>query len=38
MDIISSVTFDDEYKVLNPKLRMMVKSLKTLKMPLFLGF
>ena len=38
MNIISSVTFDDEYKILKTKLRMMVKSLKALKMPLFLGF
>ena len=38
MNIISSVTFDDEYKILKTKSRMMVKSLKALKMPLFLGF
>ena len=38
MNIISSVTFDDEYKIFKTKLRMMVKSLKALKMPLFLGF
>ena len=38
MNIISSVTFDDEYKILKTKSRMMVKSLKTLKMSLFLGF
>ena len=38
MDIISSVTFDDEYKILRTKSRMMVKSLKTLKMPLLLDF
>ena len=38
INFISSVTFDDEYKILKTKSRMMVKSLKTLKMPLFLGF
>ena len=38
MNIISSVTFDDEYKILKTKSRMMVKSLKALKMPLLLGF
>ena len=38
MNIISSVTFDDEYKNLKIKSRMMVKSLKVLKMPLLLGF
>ena len=38
MNIISSVTFDVEYKFLKAKSRMMVKSLKALKMPLFLGF
>ena len=38
MNNISSVTFDDEYKILKTKSRMMVKSLKALKMPLFLGF
>ena len=38
MKIISSVTFDDEYKILKTKSRMMVKLLKALKMPLFLGF
>ena len=31
MNIISSVTFDDEYKILKTKSRMMVKSLKALK-------
>ena len=38
MNIISSATFDDEYKILKTKSRIMVKSLRTLKMPLFLGF
>ena len=38
MNIIFSVTFDDEYKILKTKSRMMVKLLKVLKMPLFLGF
>ena len=38
MNIISSVTFDDEYKIVKAKSRMMVKSLKALKMPFFLGF
>ena len=36
--IVSSVTFDDEYKILKTESRIMVKSLGTLKMPLFLGF
>ena len=38
MNIISSATFDDEYKILKTKSRMMVKSLKALKVPLLLGF
>ena len=38
MNLISSVTFDDGYKILKAKSRMMVKSLKVLKMPLFLVF
>ena len=38
MNVISSVTFDDKYKILKTKSRMMVKSLKALKIPLFLGF
>ena len=38
MNIFSSITFDDEYKILITKSRMMVKSLKALKMSLFLGF
>ena len=38
MNIISSVKFDDEYKILKTKSRMMVKSLKALKMSLFLRF
>ena len=38
MYIISSGIFDDEYKILKTKSRIMVKSLKALKMPLSLGF
>ena len=38
MKTVSSVTFDDEYKILKTKSIIMVKSLKTLKMPLFLRF
>ena len=38
MNIFSSIAFDDEYKILKTKSRMMVKSLKALKMSLFLGF
>ena len=38
MKIVCSVTFDDEYKILKTKSRIMLKSLRTLKMPLFLGF
>ena len=38
MKIVSSVIFDDEYKILKTESRMMAKSLRTLKMPLFLGF
>ena len=38
MNIISSVTFNNDYKILKTKSRMMVKSLKALKMPLSLGF
>ena len=38
MKIVSSVIFDDEYKILKTESRIMVKSLRTLKMPLFLGF
>ena len=38
MNIFSSITFDDEYKILKTKSRMMIKSLKALKMSLFLGF
>ena len=38
MKIVSSVTFDDEYKILKTESRIMVNSLRTLKMPLFLGF
>ena len=36
--IVSSVIFGDEYKILKTESRIMVKSLRTLKMPLFLGF
>ena len=36
--IVSSVIFDDEYKFLKTESRKMVKSLRTLNMPLFLGF
>ena len=38
MKIVSSVIFDDEYKILKTESRMMKKSQRTLKMPLFLGF
>ena len=38
MKIVSSVTFDDEYKILKTESRVMVNSLRTLKMPLFSGF
>ena len=38
MNVISSATFDDKYKILKTKSRMMAKSLKALKVPLFLGF
>ena len=38
MKIVSSVIFDDEYKILKTESRIMVKSLRILKMPLFLGF
>ena len=38
MNIIFSVVFDDEYKISETKSRMMVKSLKALKMSLLLGF
>ena len=38
MKIISSVIFDDEYKILKTESRIMAKTLRTLKMPLFLGF
>ena len=38
MNIVSSVIFGDKYKILKSKSRMMVKSLRTLKMSLFLGF
>ena len=37
MKIVSPVTFDDEYKILKTESRIMVKSLRTLKAPLFLG-
>ena len=38
MKIVSSVLFDNEYKILKKEARIMVKSLRTLKIPLFLGF
>ena len=37
MKIVSSVTFDDEYKILKTESRITANSLRTLKMPLFLG-
>ena len=37
MKIVSSVTFDDEYKILKTESRIMANLLKSLKMPLFLG-
>ena len=38
MKIVSSVTFDDEYKILKAESRITANLLRTLKMPLFLGF
>ena len=38
MKIVSSVIFDDKYMILKTKSRIMVKSLKILKIPLFLVF
>ena len=38
MKIISSVTFSDEYKILKTESRIIANSLRTLKMPLFLGY
>ena len=38
MKIISSVIFDDEYKILKTESRIMVKSLRSLKMPQFSWF
>ena len=38
MKIVSSVIFDDANKILKTGSRIMVKSLRTLRMPLFLGF
>ena len=38
MKIVSSVIFDDKYMILKTKSRVMVKSLKILKIPLFLVF
>ena len=38
MKIVSSVTFNDEYKILKTKSRIMAKSLRTLKMLLFFRF
>ena len=37
MKIVSSVTFDDEYKILKTESRIMANSQSTLKMPFFLG-
>ena len=38
MNIVSSVTFCDEYKIFKTEPRAMANSLRILKMPLFLGF
>ena len=38
MKTVSSVIFDDEYKILKTESRIMEKSLRILKMPLFSGF
>ena len=38
MKIVSSVTFSNEYKILKTESRIMVKSLRTLKMLLFFRF
>ena len=38
MKIVSSVTFDDEYKILKTESRTMANSLRKLKMPLFSEF
>ena len=38
MKIVSSVTFNDEYKILKTESRIMAKSLRTLKMLLFFRF
>ena len=38
MKMVSSVTFDDEYNILLTESRIMVKSLITLKIPLYLEF
>ena len=38
MKIVSSVTFDDEYKIFKTESSIIIKSLRMLKMPLFLGF
>ena len=38
MKIVSSVIFDGEYKILKTESRIMVKSLKTLKITLFIRF
>ena len=37
MKTVSSIEFDDEYKILKTKSRIAANSLRTLKMPLFLG-
>ena len=36
--IVSSVTFDDEYMILKRESRITANSLRTLKMPLYLGY
>ena len=38
LKIVSSVTFDDEYKILKTESRITANSLRTLKVSLFLGF
>ena len=38
MKIVSSVIFDDEYKLLGTKSKKMITSLKILKTPLFIEF
>ena len=38
MKIVSSVTFNDEYNILKTESRIILKPLRTLKMPVFLEF